>query len=66
MKKYKKLKNVMIMEGMSKKSLSKKTNIPLSLMESKLNGYNEFTIQEAEKISKILNLNQPTQYFFEN
>ena len=63
-KKCEELECLMKFKGVSKMDLANKTCVSEEIIELKFNGESEFTIHEAEEISKFLDLKYPTKYFF--
>lgn len=52
---YCKLKGLMVENNITQMQMAKLLGISVSTFNQKLNGKSDFTIQEAKKISKILN-----------
>ncbi len=62
--KHIKLKAIMLEKGYTQNSLAKKLNMSTQALNAKLNGRSAFSITEAEKISRILEIENPTVIFF--
>lgn len=59
-----KIKGKIAEQGMTLKTLSSKTCIPVSTLSDKLNGRSEFKASEIAAISKALALDNIEAYFF--
>lgn len=63
MKRYTRLKQLIIDKGMTYKTLSELTGIPLGTLCTKINGYGRFTTREAAYICRALGINEIMEYF---
>lgn len=61
---YSKLKGKMVEKGVSQVKMAKNLGINLSSFNAKINDKREFTVGEATKICKILDIETPREYFF--
>lgn len=61
-----KLKAIMLEKGYTQADLAKKLRITPQALNAKLNGRTVFKVSEAEKISAILEIKNPTDIFFSN
>ena len=63
---FAKLKGRLREKGYSQNSLAKEIGITVQALNAKLNGRSSFTIPEVINISKILDIEEPTEFFFNN
>ena len=61
---YNKLKGRMRELSCTQEGLARILGITVQALNAKLNGRSEFTVEEASKISWILKIDNPTEYFF--
>lgn len=59
-----KLKSLLVENGISQKELAKNLGLTPQGLNRKLNGKSTFTIVEADKISIILKIKEPNKIFF--
>lgn len=64
--KYHKLKVIMFDRQINQTELAEKLDITQASLNAKLNGRSDFSIGEAEKIIKALNIENPSDIFFSN
>lgn len=63
---FAKLKGRLREKGYSQNSLAKEIGITVQALNAKLNGRSSFTISEAINISKILDIKEPQEFFFDS
>lgn len=59
-----KLKAKIVEEGMTQEKLATKLGISVQALNAKLNKRSSFTIEEAQMITKVLNIDNPGEIFF--
>lgn len=59
-----KLKNQILEEGITNKDLASKLGISVKTLNAKLNNRSRITVREAEAMSKILRIDNPSDIFF--
>lgn len=59
-----KLKGLMVEKKYTQSKLAIELNLSVQSLNAKLNGRNQFTLDEVVKISKILNVEDPRDIFF--
>jgi len=59
-----KLKDKILEEGITNKELASKLGISVKTLNEKLNSRSRITIREAEAMSKILKIENPSNIFF--
>ncbi|WP_461207853.1 helix-turn-helix transcriptional regulator [Clostridium sp. DL1XJH146] len=62
----KKLKGKIVEKGITQVKLAEKVGISVQSLNAKLNDRSSFTIEEADKITAILHLDNPGDIFFAN
>lgn len=61
---YTDLKLKIIAKGLSQVQVAKLMGVSGTCLNQKLNGKREFSVNEAKKLSEILGLEKPWEYFF--
>lgn len=59
-----KLKGLMVEKKYTQLKLSRELGLSVQSLNAKLNGRNQFTLDEVVEISKILNIEDPRDIFF--
>ena len=62
---YNKLKGIIVEKKMTQTALSKQLNMSVQGFNSKLNGKSKFLVEDAEQLAIILELEDPTEIFFD-
>lgn len=61
---YGKLKGLMREKGITQTELADKIGMTVQALNAKLNGRSSFTVNEVNKICRVLSIENPTPYFF--
>ena len=61
---YDKLKGRMVEKKVTQGEMAKRLNVSVSTLNAKLNKKREFTVNEVIVVCKVLEINNPNEYFF--
>ena len=62
---YNKLKGIIVEKRITQTALSRKLNMSVQGFNSKLNGKGSFSVEDAEQLAIILELDNPAEIFFD-
>ena len=62
---YNKLKGIIVEKRITQTALSRKLNMSVQGFNSKLNGKGSFSVEDAEQLAIILELDNPVEIFFD-